>query len=86
MVDPRGRGFAPVIPFYPCRFLTTLARYPMWRYQSAIVVGRSVRYAALAGAGLVLPIPPVVYFAVGAIMLALFAMKYLQLRRRTGST
>lgn len=75
-------GFAPVIPFYPCRFLATLARYPMWRYQAAVVVGRSVRYAALAGAGLILPIPPIAYFVVGALMLGFFAVKYLQLRRR----
>ncbi len=74
-------GFAPVIPFYPCRFLATLARYPMWRYQSAIVVGRSVRYAVLAGAGLLLPIPPVAYFVVGVVLLVVFVTKYLQLRR-----
>ena len=75
-------GFAPVIPFYPCRFLATLARYPMWRYQAAIVVGRAVRYAVLAGAGLLLFIPPLAYFVVGALMLAVFAIKYLQHRRR----
>lgn len=76
-------GFAPVIPFYPCRFLATLAHYPMWRYQTAVVVGRSVRYAVLAGAGLLLPIPPIAYFVVGAIMLAFFVGKYLQHRWRT---
>lgn len=76
-------GLAPVIPFYPCRFLATLARYPMWRYQTAIVVGRSVRYAVLCGAGVLLPIPPVLYFVVGAMMLMFFIFKYLQHRRRT---
>lgn len=75
-------GCAPIIPFYPCRFLATLARYPMWRYQSAVVVGRSIRYAGLAGLGLVLPIPPVVYFILGAIALTYFLSKYLAHRRQ----
>ncbi len=76
-------GFAPVIPFYPCRFLATLARYPMWKYQSAIVAGRSLRYVVLAEAGLRLPIPPVAYFAVGVVLLVVFVTKYLQHRRTT---
>lgn len=79
-------GFAPVIPFYPCRFLATLARYPIWRYQTAIVVGRAVRYAALAGAGLILPFPPQAYFIVGSVMLVFFVTKYLQHRRRATSS
>lgn len=78
-------GFAPVIPYYPCRFLATLARYPLWRYQTAIIAGRSIRYAVLAGAGLLLPIPPAAYFVVGTLMLGVFALKYLQHRRRAGS-
>jgi membrane protein YqaA with SNARE-associated domain len=75
-------GCAPIIPFYPCRFLATLARYPLWRYQSAVVVGRSIRYAGLAGLGLILPIPPVTYFILGAVMLAYVATRYLAHRRR----
>lgn len=75
-------GAAPVIPFYPFRFLATLAHYPMWRYQLAVAVGRGVRYIALAGLGLLLPIPPIAYFAVGLIMLAVFAYNIVQQRRR----
>lgn len=73
--------FVPLIPFYPCRFLATLAHYPIWRYQTAIVLGRGVRYTALAGAGLLLPIPPAAYFALGASLLLLFVVKYLRQRR-----
>lgn len=74
-------GFAPIVPFYPCRFLATLARYPMWRYQTAVVVGRAVRYTALAGVGLVIPVDPKWYFLVGLVMMVLFVYKYLTHRR-----
>lgn len=77
-------GCAPIIPFYPCRFLATLARYPMWRYQSAVLVGRSIRYVGLAGLGLVLPIPPATYFVLGSMMLLFFAYRYVQHRRTAG--
>jgi membrane protein YqaA with SNARE-associated domain len=76
-------GAAPIIPFYPCRFLATLAHYPMWRYQLAVVVGRGVRYIGLAGLGLLLPIPPAAYFLVGLGMLGVFVYKFVQHRRRT---
>lgn len=79
-------GCAPIIPFYPCRFLATLARYPMWRYQSAVVVGRSIRYVGLAGLGLVLPIPPMTYFILGAVALTYFLTKYLAHRRQVART
>lgn len=75
-------GCAPIIPFYPCRFLATLARYPLWRYQSAVLVGRSIRYVGLAGLGLVLPIPPVTYFILGAVALTYFLTKYVAHRRQ----
>lgn len=71
----------PVIPFYPCRFLAVLARYPAWRYQFAIVVGRGARYAGLAGVGLLLPIPPAAYLAVGAAMVLVIASRVLLARR-----
>lgn len=47
----------PIVPHYPMRFLAVLARYPLWKYQISVVLGRGARYAALAGLGLVLPIP-----------------------------
>ncbi|MGE0439100.1 MAG: hypothetical protein AB7S39_01330 [Gemmatimonadales bacterium] len=65
-------GAAPIIPFYPCRILATLSRYPMWRYQTAVVVGRGARYAALAGIGAVVPIDPAWYLGAGVLMLAGF--------------
>lgn len=73
-------GLAPIIPFYPCRFLATLARYPIWKYQTAVVVGRSVRYTALAGIGLAIPVDPKWYLAVGVLMLGFFVYKYLSHR------
>lgn len=72
----------PIVPFYPCRFLATLAHYPLWRYQAAVIVGRSARYAGLAGLGVLLDIPPVYYFLLGLTMLALFGVKHLHLRLR----
>ena len=75
-------GMAPIVPFYPCRFLATLAHYPIWRYQAAVVLGRSIRYAALAGLGLALPIPPAAYFGAGALLLAYFLFQFVRQRRR----
>lgn len=76
-------GALPVIPFYPCRLLATLSRYPMWRYQSSVAVGRAARYLGLAGVGLLLPIPPAVYFIVGLGMLVAVGAKHLHSRMRT---
>lgn len=75
-------GFAPIVPFYPCRLLATLARYSIWRYQSAVVVGRFVRYAVLAELGKLLPIPPRTYFIVGVIVLGFFLFKVWQQKSR----
>ena len=47
----------PIVPHYPMRFLAVLAGYPLWKYQLSVTLGRGVRYAVLAGIGLVLPIP-----------------------------
>lgn len=47
----------PVVPHYPMRFLAVLAGYPLWKYQISVVLGRGARYTALAGLGVVLPIP-----------------------------
>lgn len=75
-------GALPIIPFYPCRFLATLANYPMARYQAAVIVGRSVRYAWLAGLGMLIPIEPKYYFYLGAVFFAVAAFKYLHVRLR----
>jgi membrane protein YqaA with SNARE-associated domain len=47
----------PIVPHYPMRFLAVLAGYPLWKYQLSVTLGRGIRYAVLAGIGLVLPIP-----------------------------
>jgi membrane protein YqaA with SNARE-associated domain len=47
----------PIIPHYPMRFLAVLARYPLWKYQISVILGRGTRYVGLAGVGLALPIP-----------------------------
>lgn len=75
-------GFAPIFPFYPCRLLATLARYSIWRYQSAVIVGRFIRYLVLAELGMALPIPPRAYFLVGVAVLCIFVFKLLQQRSR----
>jgi ribonucleoside-triphosphate reductase len=47
----------PIVPHYPMRFLVVLAGYSQWKYQLSVVLGRGLRYAALASVGVVLPIP-----------------------------
>jgi membrane protein YqaA with SNARE-associated domain len=47
----------PIVPHYPMRFLAVLAGYPLWKYQMSVLLGRGARYAALAGLGVVVPIP-----------------------------
>ncbi len=45
------------IPFYPFKFLSIAGRYPLWKYQLALIVGRTPRYYVLAVLGHVLQIP-----------------------------
>lgn len=47
----------PVIPHYPMRFLSVLAGYPLWKYQTSVILGRGTRYAALVLIGATLPVP-----------------------------
>jgi uncharacterized membrane protein YdjX (TVP38/TMEM64 family) len=75
-------GFIPVIPFYPCRLLATLAQYSLWRYQSAVIVGRSIRYLALAELGMALSIPPSAYLLVGLGVFCVMLLKLWQQRAR----
>jgi membrane protein YqaA with SNARE-associated domain len=60
----------PIVPHYPMRFLAVLAGYPLWKYLTSILLGRGARYAALAGVGVVLPIPG--HWLVMASLVALF--------------
>ena len=52
-----GTCVLPIIPHYPMRFLAVLARYPMRRYQLAVIIGRSGRYLWLGLLGTIIPVP-----------------------------
>jgi membrane protein YqaA with SNARE-associated domain len=72
----------PIVPHYPMRFLAVLAAYPLWKYQLSVVLGRGARYVALAGVGVVLPIPG--HWLVLASLLALaFGVKGARRMNRT---
>ena len=64
----------PIIPHYPMRIVATLARYSLWKYQGAVAIGRSVRYAGLAAVGWAFPIPGV-WIVVGSLFLLLVALR-----------
>lgn len=49
-------GFSPV-PFYPFKFLSIAGGYPLWKYESALVIGRAPRYYTLAYLGYILQVP-----------------------------
>jgi len=65
-----GTCVLPIIPHYPMRFLVVLARYPMWKYQLSVILGRGGRYAWLAALGFSLPIPGWWIFVVSLVVLA----------------
>ena len=45
------------VPFYPVRILSVASGYPMWKYTTAVLVGRLPRYYLLALFGAVLNVP-----------------------------
>lgn len=51
-------GVLPIVPHYPMRILATLARYPMWKYQLSVILGRGARYAWLGAIGALIRVPP----------------------------
>lgn len=63
-------GFTP-IPFFPFKFLSFSLHYPLWKYLTALLVGRFPRYALLASLGYLIDIPGWLLFAIfgGAILL-----------------
>ncbi|MGI9039063.1 MAG: YqaA family protein [Gemmatimonadota bacterium] len=63
-------GFTP-IPFFPFKFLSFSLHYPLWKYLTALLVGRFPRYALLASLGYLVDIPGWLLFAIfgGAIFL-----------------
>lgn len=64
----------PIIPHYPMRVLASLARYPMWKYQASVLLGRGARYFGLASLGWAVPIPGK-WIAIGSLGLLLLALR-----------
>jgi membrane protein YqaA with SNARE-associated domain len=62
-------GFTP-IPFFPFKFLSFSLHYPLWKYLSALLIGRFPRYLLLAWVGYVIHIPGWLLVAIfgGAIL------------------
>lgn len=62
-------GFTP-IPFFPFKFLSFSLHYPLWKYLSALLVGRFPRYVLLAWIGHVIHVPGWLLIAIfgGAIL------------------
>lgn len=69
-----GTCILPIVPHYPMRVLATLARYPMWKYQLSVVIGRGGRYAWLALLGFAFRIPEQYLVAASVVFLA-FAIR-----------
>jgi membrane protein YqaA with SNARE-associated domain len=69
-----GTCVLPIVPHYPMRVLATLARYPMWKYQLTVLLGRGGRYAWLAALGFALHIPEK-WIVLGSLVLLLFAYR-----------
>lgn len=62
-------GFTP-IPFFPFKFLSFSLHYPLWKYLTALIVGRFPRYLLLAWIGFKIHIPGWLLIAIfgGAIL------------------
>ena len=60
----------PIVPHYPMRFLAVLAGYPLWKYQTSVILGRGTRYVGLVVVGATLPIPGSWILVVSLVILA----------------
>jgi membrane protein YqaA with SNARE-associated domain len=60
----------PLVPHDPMRFLAVLAGYPLWKYQTSVILGRGTRYAGLVLVGATVPIPGAWLLAASLIILA----------------
>ena len=67
-------GVLPIVPHYPMRVLATLARFPLWKYQLSVILGRGMRYLWLGTLGWALHIPAK-WIAVGSVVLLLLALR-----------
>ena len=69
-----GTCILPIVPHYPMRVLAVLGRYPMWKYQLSVILGRGGRYAWLAALGWALKIP-VQYIVIASLIALAFAIR-----------
>lgn len=67
-------GFTPV-PFWPFKFLTFSAHYPLRRYLAALVAGRFPRYVILAWVGQALDVPNWILFGFFLGVVGLYVVK-----------
>lgn len=67
-------GFTP-IPFFPFKFLSFSLHYPLWKYLSALLIGRFPRYMLLAWIGYVIHIPGWLLVAIFGGAILAYAMK-----------
>lgn len=79
-----GTCILPIIPHYPMRVLVSLSRYPMWRYQASVILGRGGRYAWLAFLGWSIPIPGE-WIAVASLGLLLLGIRGARRMNRGGA-
>ncbi len=61
-------GFTPV-PFYPFRFLVVVARYPLWKYISAVILSRTPRFYLYALLGQAIKISDYLLLILTAILI-----------------
>lgn len=69
-----GTCILPIVPHYPMRVLAVLGRFPMWKYQLSVVLGRGGRYTWLATLGWALHIPGK-WIALASVILLAFAVR-----------
>ena len=69
-----GTCILPIVPHYPMRVLAVLGRYPMWKYQLSVILGRGGRYTWLAALGWALKIP-VQYIVIASVIALVFAVR-----------
>lgn len=67
-------GFTP-IPFFPFKFLSFSLHYPLWRYLSALLMGRFPRYLFLAWIGEMIQIPGWLLVLVFGGVIVIYAVK-----------
>jgi MoaA/NifB/PqqE/SkfB family radical SAM enzyme/membrane protein YqaA with SNARE-associated domain len=70
-------GFTP-IPFFVFKFMVCASKYPLWKYLTAVAIGRFPRYYLLALAGFALQIPNwIIFGSFAAMILMIYHRKIL---------